>query len=117
LKLLADEHVDQQIVQWLRSQGQDVVWAAESLAGAPDTEIAEQAATEQRIFLTKDMDFGKLVFVQRRSVPGVLLLRLHGVPVCRHCQIVRDCWDQVAPRLAGHFVVISRSHIRIRELR
>jgi predicted nuclease of predicted toxin-antitoxin system len=60
----------------LRGLEHDVVTAADlNLSRSPDTGLLMRAAGEKRLFVTRDKDFGGLVFVERMS-KGVLLLRI-----------------------------------------
>lgn len=76
MRILADENLDSPIVTWLRAQGHDVLWAAETLSGMDDEGLCHHAATGDRIIVTRDRDFGRLVYRQGIAVPGVLLLRV-----------------------------------------
>src|SRR5262245_25822740 len=44
MKLCADENVTKGIVEWLRANGHDVLYAAESTPGAPDADWLARAA-------------------------------------------------------------------------
>jgi len=57
LKLYADEGVDQQIVDALRSTGFDVACAAETDPSITDDALLAKAAAEGRLLLTSDKDF------------------------------------------------------------
>ena len=65
------------MVRLLRDQGNDVVYAAESLVGSADRLIMQTALSEDRVILTFDRDFGELVF-RHRTAPasGIVLFRL-----------------------------------------
>jgi hypothetical protein len=58
MKLFADENVAKGIVQWLRANLHDVLYAPEELPGAPDADWLARAEQEERI-------------VQKRSQIGV----------------------------------------------
>ncbi|SRR5438445_3898414 len=62
LKLLADENIAHDLVQWLRDQGCDVLHASESLTQEADQVLLQTAKAEERLLLTEDKDFGELVF-------------------------------------------------------
>lgn len=47
--------------------------------GAPDEDVLQSAAAEDRVLLTKDKDFGVLVFRDAAHAPGVVLLRIDGL--------------------------------------
>jgi predicted nuclease of predicted toxin-antitoxin system len=77
IRLLADENVPRASVARLRSAGHDVAIVT---AGASDEEVLERAASEQRVIVSFDRDFGRLALDPRAPRPlGVVLLR--EVPV------------------------------------
>lgn len=74
--LLADENISADVVAALRRRGVDVTTALErGLGGASDAALLHLAATEKRVILTHDVDFGLLTV--RLGVPyfGVVFLR------------------------------------------
>ncbi|MEM1217448.1 MAG: DUF5615 family PIN-like protein [Bacteroidota bacterium] len=56
--ILADEGLNGKIVFFLREQGFELNWLAETSAGISDSEVLELAKKEQRILITEDKDFG-----------------------------------------------------------
>lgn len=69
MKLLLDQDVYALTEHFLREQGYDVVTASElRLSRAPDSELLKTASEQKRIFVTRDRDFGNLVFVHHAGV-------------------------------------------------
>ena len=64
--------------------------------------------------LTKDKDFGELVFRQRLASFGVVLLRLNGLPPTRKSAIVAAVIAERSVEIVGAFTVISPGQVRIR---
>jgi predicted nuclease of predicted toxin-antitoxin system len=62
MKLLADESVDQQIVDRLRKDGHEVWYVTEMEPGISDDLVLKKANQEMAILLTANKDFGELVF-------------------------------------------------------
>lgn len=76
-RLLANENVPGPAVSALRARGRDVVWIAESAAGATDADVVRKAAEQKRWLVTFDRDYGELVFRGDLLLPpAVLLLRI-----------------------------------------
>jgi len=76
MKFLIDQDVYAGTVRFLTGLGHDVVTASSiGLAEADDAVLLARARAEGRIFVTRDRDFGGLVFVHK-SGPGVLYLRI-----------------------------------------
>ena len=79
MRLLADENFPRPIVEALRADRHDVLWARTDCAGWRDAVLLDLAESEARILLTLDKDFWQLA-VQRRiplEQSGVVLFRVH----------------------------------------
>ena len=77
MRLLADENFPRPALQALRQAGLDVLWIAETNAGAPDDEVLALYVSTDRTLLTFDKDFGELAY--RRRLPsqcGIVLFRI-----------------------------------------
>jgi len=75
-KLLADENIHPDVVQFLRQQNCDVRDIHElGLAGQDDDAILAAAFQEQRTVLTHDGDFGRLAISQGIPINGIVYLR------------------------------------------
>ena len=81
MNLFADENMARAIVIWLRDEGHDVLYASEVEPGALDSDWLSRAEAECRIVLTADKDFGDLIFRDRLTSHGVVLLRLGDIPL------------------------------------
>jgi predicted nuclease of predicted toxin-antitoxin system len=72
MKLLLDQDVYAVTISFLKDLGHDVVPVARiGLSQAEDEEILRVAQQQERILVTRDRDFGNLVFVQALGA-GVL---------------------------------------------
>lgn len=79
MRFLADMGVSVRLVQWLREQGHDAMHLQEQgLQRLPNGTIFERAATENRIVLTFDLDFGEIVALSGGRSASVILFRLHN---------------------------------------
>jgi predicted nuclease of predicted toxin-antitoxin system len=79
MRLLADENFPKSIIDALRADGHDILWARTDCAGWRDTALLDLAESEARIVLTLDKDFWHIA-VQRRTPleqSGVVLFRVH----------------------------------------
>lgn len=71
-----DMPVTPQAVAHLHAQGHDAVHAfAVGLSAKPDTEILERARAEERIVITADLDYPRLLAQLKADRPGVILFR------------------------------------------
>jgi predicted nuclease of predicted toxin-antitoxin system len=109
---LADESCDAAVVRALRAAGHDVKSISETAPGSSDRAVLDRALTEQRVLLTEDKDFGKLVFA---GIPtgGVILIRF---PIAARSLLPGAIIDLVRTRgrdLHGAYFVVTPSRARI----
>jgi predicted nuclease of predicted toxin-antitoxin system len=116
MKLCADENVTKGIVEWLRASGHDVLYAAETLPGAPDADWLARAEQEERILLTSDKDFGELVFRDGLNSHGIVLLRLSDVTAAEALARLQKVWGVVEANPTGRFIVVTLHRTRVRPL-
>jgi predicted nuclease of predicted toxin-antitoxin system len=104
-------------IAFLSGLGLDVVRAAQvGLARSEDAELLRVAHEQGRIFVTRDRDFGALVFVQG-SGPGVMYLRiLPSTQNSVHAELERVLTLYSKQELQGSFVVVEPGRHRIRKL-
>jgi predicted nuclease of predicted toxin-antitoxin system len=114
---LLDQDVYKVTVQFLRGLNHDVVLASElGMAQAADEELLRAAQQEERIFVTRDRDYGSLVFI-RRILTGVLYLRMTPLTQTTvHQELARVLMSYSEERLKHSYVVIEANGHRIRDL-
>ena len=115
MNFVADEDIDAPIVERLRTEGHRVWYVAEMAAGLTDEAVLAVAQEQQALLLTADKGFGELVFRQRQSTQGVLLIRLAGLSQNRKAEIVASAIGQYGDELPGNFAVVSPGAIRVRK--
>jgi predicted nuclease of predicted toxin-antitoxin system len=117
MKFLTDQDVYATTVRFLNGLGHDVVTAAQlGLARAQDAELLRVAQQQGRIFVTRDRDFGGLVFVQGGGA-GVIYLRISPSTVnAVHAELERVLTLYPEQELQGSFLVIEPGRHRIRRL-
>lgn len=114
MKFVADESVDQPIVDYLRTDGH-VVWAVVEMdPGIADDKVLDIANQQNALLLTADKDFGELVFRLKKLSHGIILLRLPGIAPARKALLVSANIHEHEDELSRNFTVISRGSIRIR---
>lgn len=116
MRVLADENVDGALVKWMRDHGHDVIWAAEEGAGQSDVHWINVAVAEQRVLFTFDLDFGEQVMRKGRSVPGLVLLRLHGRSTEALLDRIAHTWAMLEQQATGRFMVVGPTSIRVRPM-
>ena len=116
MRFLADECCEVSIVDALRKDGHDVLYAMESMRGVTDEELLTRAFAENRILLTEDKDFGELVYRFRRPALGIVLLRFDVSDRAFKIPRLRVLLEEDAERMSGSFVVLEVDKIRFRPL-
>jgi predicted nuclease of predicted toxin-antitoxin system len=114
MRLLADENFPKPIVDALRAEGHDVLWARTDLAGTSDVALLDRAETEARIVLTLDKDFWQIA-VQRRTPleqSGVVLLRVHPATPEKLAPLVR-AFCEADTAWTGHISIVSLDGIQM----
>jgi len=117
MKFPADQDVYAITISFLRDLGHDVVAAAQlGMSRAKDFQLLRTAHDQGRIFVTRDRDFGALVFVQA-SGPGVIYLRiLPSMVQPVHIELTRVLALYTEQQLQSSFVVIEPARHRIRKV-
>ena len=114
MRLLADENFPKPIIDGLRADGHDVLWARTDLAGATDVVLLDRAESEARIVLTLDKDFWQIA-VQRRSPlehSGITLFRVHPATPENLTPLVR-AFVEADAKWAGHISIITVDGIQM----
>jgi predicted nuclease of predicted toxin-antitoxin system len=114
MRLLADENFPKPIVEALRAEGHDVLWARTDRPGARDLVLLDLAESEARIVLTLDKDFWQIA-VQRRSPleqSGVVLFRVHPATPEKLAPLIRAFGD-ANTTWAGHISIITVDGIQM----
>jgi len=114
VRILADENLDGPIVTWLRAHGHDVAWMVELDAGAPDEDVLSRAA--DRVLLTGDRDFGRMIFLEGRMVAGVVYLRTRASSSSALLQALVPLWPVIEEKATGNFLVVTNDRVRVRPL-
>jgi predicted nuclease of predicted toxin-antitoxin system len=114
MRILADESVDQPVIQQLRDDGFAVESIRELSPGITDDEVLTRANVLDAVLLTEDKDFGELVYRLGRVTRGVVLIRLEGHSPARRAEIVSNAFDSEGVHFPEAFTVVSSGLVRIR---
>jgi predicted nuclease of predicted toxin-antitoxin system len=76
VRLLTDENIPAALVRALRAAGYDVLSASEAFPSSGDEWVLARAREEDRVLITFDSDFGRMIFAEGHAPPrGVVYLR------------------------------------------
>ena len=118
MKLLLDQDVYAVTRRYLEKQGYDVVTASElGLSRAEDEVLLEEAQKQGRIFVTRDRDFGNLVFVKRLGAGVIYLRMIPSTMKAVHEELEKILKKYSEDELSNRFVVVEVKGHRIRKIR
>jgi predicted nuclease of predicted toxin-antitoxin system len=117
MRLLCDQDVYYITEELLRKWGHDVVTARElDMSRAEDEELLIRAAEMKRIFVTRDKDFGALVFLKQIQT-GVILLKMR--PATNE-KVHQNLYDlllyNTENKLLKLFSIVESSRYRLRKI-
>lgn len=114
LKFLVDVGVSKKVEDWLRNQGYDVKCVRDMDPRMPDMEILKIAASENRMVITMDTDFGELVYNSGFAHAGVLLLRLEDAKADEKVKVIRGILRDHSEKIMNCFCVYKDEKLRVR---
>jgi predicted nuclease of predicted toxin-antitoxin system len=119
VKLLFDANLSPEVARQLREAGHDTAHVADiGLLAAPDPEILQAAADQDRVLVTADADFGALLALGSLPTPSVVLLRSadHMRPTEQAALLAANL-PAIAEALSeGAIASLSRERLRVRSL-
>ncbi len=118
MRFLVDMPLSPGLADWLVQGGHDAVHAsAIGLARAPDTEILERARDQERIVVTADLDYPRLLALARSRRPGLILFRRGNYTDQQVIErLVKALEATTEDDLYGSLITIERWRIRKRPL-
>ncbi len=117
MKFFADHDVYAVTVRFLRNMGHDTVTAYETgLSEAYDADLLRKAGELNRILVTRDRDFGGLVFAEKMANGVIYLRMLPSTQNAVHDELAKVIKTYSEDDLKKAFVVIEPGRHRFRRL-
>jgi predicted nuclease of predicted toxin-antitoxin system len=116
MRLLADESIEAQVIDRLRTDGHDVTAIVELDAGASDAHVLARTEKGGFVLVTNDKDFAHLAFLQQQAKRGILLVRLPRSRAASKAERVVAVVRQFGERLRRHMTVVEEMSVRRRRL-
>lgn len=117
MRFLSDMGISPRTTRMLRERGHDAVdLRAEGLQRFPDPDVIEKARRGQRILLTHDLGFGRLLASSGATQPSVILFRtsdMRAEPVFLRVMLLIAELEHLD---SGFFAVVADTGVRIRLL-
>jgi predicted nuclease of predicted toxin-antitoxin system len=103
---------------WLPKRGHDVVTARElNMQRASDRELSGEARSFDRVMLTRDKDFGTLVYLRRQTGPDVILLRMTPAKMDKVHETLSELLRRYSmAKLQQQFCVVEPDRYRVRRV-
>lgn len=119
MKLLIDANLSPAVARRLVAAGHDALHVFDAALGtATDDEILDAAATDGRVIVSSDSDFGALLARHRHSRPSFVLLRhSNDLTAASQADLLVAAIAAANDELdAGAVISVSPGHLRARRL-
>lgn len=111
-KLLADENIPNKTVNTLKRKGIDIISVTEFSLGLTDREVLNLANRKERILITFDKDFGKLIFRDKLKAKGLILLRFTPTSPQHITKRIEHLLTAKIPK-ENHILVVEENRVRV----
>jgi len=109
--------VSKKVEEYLKTQGYDSKSVRDIDTRMTDEDIIRLAASEYRMVITMDKDFGELVYHSDREHCGVLLLRMENATGREKLEAVCYILSNYSDKIKGNFCVYQNHRFRIRKIK
>lgn len=119
MRFLVDNALSPRLAAGLRADGHDAVHVRDrGLSSAQDSTLLDLAASEQRVLVSEDTDFGALLALRAVTAPSVILFRrMPDRSAAGLLSVLRANLGAIEAELgAGAIVVIDDARVRVRRL-
>lgn len=118
MRFLIDQDVYQITIEFIKNLGYEVIPVKEvGLATAEDETILTYALSHKIILVTRDNDYGALVFLRHKKHSGVIFLKIEPIYVdVVHNELKRVLKEHTKKEFVNSFIVVEPGRHRIRKL-
>ncbi len=118
MNFLVDQPVSPLLAAWLRENGRDAVHVRErGLSAAADSSLVELAIAEQRVLITADLDYPRLIALSRQDRPALTLFLAGNITDIQMLGLLQRVSREVEPGLLVQSVSVVHEHsIRVAAL-
>lgn len=114
MRFLVDQDIYGVTVKWLMENDQDVITAKDlDLQRAPDLELLRKAAELDRVLITRDKDFGSLLFLREKPQQGVIRLAIDPTTIdAVHGELDNVLENHESEELKRAFCVVEPGRVK-----
>jgi predicted nuclease of predicted toxin-antitoxin system len=117
VRFLIHNSISPAVVDGLREAGHDAVHVTEyQLASASDDDVIDRALYEDRIAVTYDLDFPRLLALRRKSKPSLIIFRRLRHPSDQLATLLPNLDSLQSALNDGCIAVLEADRIRVRDL-
>ena len=118
MRFLIDQPVSPLLAEWLVENGHNAFHLRDrGLSRLPDEEVFRLGEAENRIIVTADLDFSRIIALSGQDAPGLILFRAGPVTDRQMLEMLERVIGNVPEeRLNRSVVVVDRSSFRIAPL-
>ncbi len=112
MRLLIDENVRQEVIDFLRSLGHDILVIP---SGSEDDRIAQIAKETERIILTHDQHFADILMYSPKEYSGIIRIKIHPPSAPTIINALKDLFERLTPnQLNKKLIILEKDGFRIR---
>ncbi len=112
MKFVVDQPVSPLLAAWLREAGHEAFHVRErGLSRATDEELFTLAASDDRIIVTADLDFSRILALSGRRGPGLILFRAGNTTDQQMLGLLQAVLQRVSPEQFASSVIVTDAHM------
>jgi predicted nuclease of predicted toxin-antitoxin system len=117
LNFLIDANIPRSTKAVIETLGYDVADVRDILPPAsPDSDVALLALKENRIIITRDLDFANIILYPPRKYPGIIVIKVHALKPSDINDLLTLFLRSISPETIRHcLVILEPNRFRIKK--